>query len=97
MLLVQSDGFANSLLNGHPYLIFAAFDQNGFRGTAVQLYRDYEGEEDIDLKDLFFPNQERELYAYVLNRDGTEVVDVSGTTSTAFSDGLGVIQLITCL
>jgi len=83
--ILPSSGFDNSLLNGHPYLLFAGFDNTGFRGTAAQLYRDYVGEDDIDLKHLFAPNEKRELYAYVLNVDGTEVVDVSNTTSTTFS------------
>jgi len=83
--ILPSSGFDNSLINGHPYLLFAGFDNTGFRGTAAQLYRDYEGEDDIDLKQLFSPNEKRELYAYVLNVDGTEVVDVSNTTSTTFS------------
>ena len=85
--LILSAGFDNenhTALNGHPYLLFAGFDNTGFRGTAAQLYRD-EGDDDIDLKQLFTPNEKRELYAYVLNVDGTEVVDVSNTTSTTFS------------
>jgi len=84
--ILPSTGFDNSLLNGHPYMLFAGFDNNGFRGSATQLYRDYKGE-DKDLLDLFYPNEERGLYAFVLNEDGSTVEDDSNTTSTIFSDG----------
>ena len=83
--ILPSTGFDNSLLNGHPYMLFAGFDNNGFRGSATQLYRDYKGE-DKDLLNLFYPNEERGLYAFVLNEDGSTVEDDSNTTSTIFSD-----------
>ena len=82
--ILPSTGFNNSILNGYPYMLFAGFDQNGFRGTAAQIYRDYRGEEK-DMRDFFFPNEERGLYAFVLNEDGSTVEDDSNTTSTAFS------------
>jgi hypothetical protein len=83
--ILLTTGFDNSLLNGYPYMLFAGFDNKGFRGSAAQIYRDYRGE-DKDMRDFFFPNEERGLYAYVLNEDGSTVEDVSNTTSTIFSD-----------
>jgi len=82
--ILITTGFNNSILNGYPYMLFAGFDQNGFRGTAAQIYRDYRGE-DKDLRDFFYPNEERGLFAFVLNEDGSTVEDDSNTTSTTFS------------
>jgi len=78
-------GLDDGTLNGYPYMIFAGFGPNGYEGVALQIYREYST--GTALKDFFYPNQNRELYAYVLNEDGSEVVDTSGTTSTIYSDG----------
>jgi len=82
--LATSDGFSNSSLNGYPYMAFAGFGPNGFEGMAAMMYRDYAS---AALRDFFAPNQNRNLYCYVLNSDGSEVTDVSGNTSTIYSDG----------
>jgi hypothetical protein len=82
--LTKSDGFVNTTLNGYPYMVMAGFGPNGFSGTAAMMYRDYTT---AALKDFFYPNQDRNLYTFVLDADGTEIVDTSGTTSTIFSDG----------
>jgi hypothetical protein len=83
--LATSDGFVNTTLNGYPYMVMAGFGPNGFAGTAAMMYRDYTTA--TALKDFFYPNQDRNLYTFVLNANGTEIADTSGTTSTIFSDG----------
>jgi hypothetical protein len=82
--LATSGGFVNTTLNGYPYMVMAGFGPNGFAGTAAMMYRDYTTA--TALKDLFYPNQDRNLYTFVLNANGTEIADTSGTTSTIFSD-----------
>jgi hypothetical protein len=79
-----SEGMDNSTMDGYPYMIFAGFGPNGFAGTAVMAYRDYGS--GTALKNLFSPYQNRNLYCYVLNKDGTDVTDVSGNTSTGYSN-----------
>ena len=79
-----SEGMDNSTMDGYPYMIFAGFGPNGFAGTAVMCYRDYGS--GTALKNLFSPYQNRNLYCYVLNKDGTDVTDVAGNTSTIYSD-----------
>ena len=79
-----TEGMDNSAMDGFPYMIFAGFGPNGFEGTAVMAYRDYGS--GTALKNFFSPNQNRNLYCYVLNKDGTDVTDVSGNTSTIYSD-----------
>jgi hypothetical protein len=79
-----TEGMDNSALDGYPYMIFAGFGPNGFEGTAIMAYRDYGS--GTALKNFFSPNQNRNLYCYVLNKDGSEVTDVSGSTSTIYSD-----------
>jgi hypothetical protein len=78
-------GLDNGTLNGYPYMIFAGFGPNGYEGVALQIYRDYSN--GTALKNFFSPNQNRNIYGYVLNKDGSEVVDDSGNTSTIYSDG----------
>lgn len=80
-----SDGFSNSTLNGYPYLAYAGFNANTFYGTAVAMYRDYTSATTL-LKNLWYPNQDRELYTHVRNANGTTVEDTSGNTSTIYSD-----------
>jgi hypothetical protein len=82
--LAVSDGMDNSTLNGYPYMLFAGFNNNGYQGVAAMMYRDYSS---AALRDFFAPNQNRNLYAYVLNANGSEVTDASGGTSTIYSDG----------
>ena len=79
-----TEGMDNSTMDGFPYMIFAGFGPNGFTGTAIMAYRDYGS--GTSLKNFFSPNQNRNLYCYVLNKDGTDVTDVSGNTSTIYSD-----------
>jgi len=79
-----TSGLDNGTLNGYPYMIFAGFGPNGYEGVALQIYRDYST--GTALKNFFSPNQNRNLYGYVLNADGSEVVDDSGNTSTIYSD-----------
>ena len=80
-----SGGFTNSTLNGYPYLAYAGFNANTFYGTAVAMYRDYTSATTL-LKNLWYPNQDRELYTHVRNANGTTVEDTSGNTSTIYSD-----------
>ena len=80
-----SGGFSTSALNGYPYLAYAGFNANTFYGTAVAMYRDYTSSSTL-LKNLWYPNQDRELYTHVRNTNGTTVEDTSGNTSTIYSD-----------
>ena len=82
--LENSDGFSTGALNGYPYMGVAGFSSNGFEGMAAMMYRDYSS---ASLRDFFAPNQNRNLYCYVLNANGSEVIDTSGNTSTIYSDG----------
>lgn len=82
--LAVSDGLDNNGQNGFPYMLFAGFNSNGYQGVAAMMYRDYGA--NTSLKNLFSPNQDRNLYGYVLNANGSEVTDVTGNTSTIFSD-----------
>ena len=79
-----SDGMPNSTLDGYPYMIFAGYDGSNYRGIAFMAYRDYSSP--TPLKNFFYPNQNRNLYCYVLNADGSVVEDVSGNTSTEYSN-----------
>ena len=83
--LELTEGMDDSAMDGFPYMIFAGFGPNGFDGTAVMAYRDYGS--GTALKKFFSPNQNRNLYTYVLNADGTDATDTSGNTSTIYSDG----------
>lgn len=89
--LALSAGFSDSGLNDMPYLGFVGFARGRFYGSGVMLYEDYSTRTDIELRDLFSPNQYRNLDAYVLNANGTYVRyndgTGSGTTRTIFSDG----------
>ena len=82
--LILSDGFDNANLNGYPFLAYAGFVNDTFYGTAVSFYTDYTSE--TPLKNLFTPNQNRNLYNYVLNANGSVVENDSSGTSTIFSD-----------
>lgn len=80
-----SGGFSNSTLNGFPYLAYAGFNASTFYGTAVAMYWQYTSATTL-LKNLWYPNQDRELYTHVRNANGTTVEDTSGNTSTIYSD-----------
>ena len=80
-----SDGMPNATLDGYPYMIFAGYDGSNYRGIAFMAYRDYTTP--TPLKDFWYPMNDRNLYCYVLNSDGSTVEDVSGSTSTYYSDG----------
>lgn len=82
--LKNSDGFGNNTLNGYPYMLFAGFGPSGYEGVAAMMYRDYSS---ASLRNFFSPNQNRNLYNFVLNRNGSTVTDTSGGTSTIYSDG----------
>ena len=84
--LELTDGFSNSTLDGYPYMGFVMFNSSGPYGVAIMIFRDYTSNTTL-LKNLWYPNQDRELYTYVLNSDGSTVIDTSGNTSTIFSDG----------
>jgi hypothetical protein len=79
----NSSGFSNNTLNGYPYMLFAGYSPSGYAGVACMMFRDYTS---AALQDFFSPNQSRNLYAFVLNSDGSTVEDVSGSTSTIYSD-----------
>lgn len=82
--LEVSNGFTNNTLNGFPYICMAGFDNNQFYGTIAMMYRDYGT--GTQLKNLWSPNQFRNLYAYVLNADGSDIEYTSTASSTIFSD-----------
>ena len=79
-----TNGMPNSTMDGYPYMLFAGYDGSNYRGIACSIYRDYSSP--TPLKSFFYPNQDRNLYCYVLNADGSTVEDVSGGTSTYYSD-----------
>ena len=85
-------------LNGHPYLGFVAFRNDGsYIGAAVMAYTDYGS--GTALRNLFYPNQFRSLAAVSLNKKSSDVTrddivsngdlrfTTSPFTSTVFSDG----------
>ena len=84
--LELSAGFSNNTLNGFPYMGFVMFNSSGPYGVAIMMYHDYTSSTTL-LKNLWYPNQDRELYTYVLNANGSTVIDTSGNTSTIYSDG----------
>ena len=84
--LELTSGFSNNTLNGYPYMGFVMFNSSGPYGVAIMIYRDYTSSTTL-LKNLWYPNQERELYTYVLNANNSTVIDTSGNTSTIYSDG----------
>ena len=83
-----SGGFSTSALNGYPYLCYAGFDNGAFQGTAVMMYRDYTSSTTL-LKNLFYPNQDRNLFTHLRYSGGgvLENSSTSPTTSTIYSDG----------
>lgn len=83
--LELSSGFSNSTLNGYPYMGFVMFNSSGPYGVAIMLFRDYTSSTTL-LKNLWYPNTDRELYTYVLNANNSTVIDTSGNTSTIYSD-----------
>lgn len=89
--LEPSGGFGDNSMNGQPYLGFIGFARGKFYGSGVMLYEDYAGSTTTELRDFFYPNQYRNLDAYVLNADGTYRSYNDGTgvgsTQTIFSDG----------
>ena len=80
-----SQGMSNSTFDGYPYMLFAGYDGSNYRGIAAMFYRDYTSP--TPLKSFWYPQQDRNLYCFVLNADGSTVEDVSGSTSTYYSDG----------
>lgn len=83
--LEVSGGFSNNTLNGFPYICMAGFANGQFYGTIAMMYRDYGT--GTQLKNLWSPNQFRNLYAYVLNSNGTSKEYTSTASRTIFSDG----------
>ena len=85
--LELTTGFSNSTLNGYPYMGFVMFNSSGPYGVAIMIFRDYTSTTTL-LKNLFYPETDRELYTYVLNANNSVVTDTSGNTSTIISDGM---------
>jgi hypothetical protein len=79
-----SSGFTSTALNHYAWYAFAAYDGSTFKGFGVMLYRGYQ--EGTSIKDLFYPVQNRPLYTYVLNADGTSHSSTNWRTGTHFSD-----------
>ena len=86
-VLQNSTGFNNIILNDHPFMVLALFDENGLVGIASMLFKDNITQ---TLKGFFFPgkgqNDGHNLYTYVLNADGTEIFDTTGTTKWNFAN-----------
>jgi hypothetical protein len=70
-------------LNGYPYIGFVAFEGSNYLGSGILIYRDYDNT--ASLKDLWFPNQYRNLFVYILNEDGSVVESVDTSTRTIYS------------
>lgn len=83
--LENSSGFSNDTLNGYPFMVFAGFGPNGYAGIAMMAYRDFSS---AALRD-FFDEQNKQLYTFVLNQDGSTVEDTNGNTGTSYSDNQG--------
>jgi hypothetical protein len=85
--LALSSGFSNSTLNNIPYLGFIGFADGQFYGSGVMLYRQYIADKNKELSDLFYLNQARSLYGYILNANDSDIEYTSQNTNTIFSDG----------
>jgi hypothetical protein len=70
-------------LNGYPYIGFVAFEGSNYLGSGILIYRDYDNT--AKLKDLWFPNQYRNLFVYILNKNGSVVESVNTSTRTVYS------------
>ena len=83
-----SSGFPSGGVNGYPGMLFACFVDNTYKGIAYQSYTSHSGDTTYTggtkkLKDLFYPNVNRNCHLYVINANGTVV---NGTGSTIYSD-----------
>lgn len=79
-------GFSKNI-NDYAWYGFAAYDGNNFKGFGVMLFRGYQS--GTSVKNFFYPVQNRPLYTYVLNADGTSIESDSTDTGTYFSDNAG--------
>ena len=81
--LALSAGYGASV-DGFPYIGMSGFAEGQYYGTLLIMYTEYGA--GTELKNLWSPNQQRSLNAFLLNPDGsTQVFDAAGS-STIFSD-----------
>ena len=85
--LKNSTGFSNNLLNDRPFMILALFDINGFKGFICMIFR---SRTSALVRDYFYPtkpsNTGHDIYAFILNANGTEIVNTSSSTRWNFSN-----------
>jgi hypothetical protein len=85
--LKNSTGFSNNLLNDRPFMILALFDINGFKGFICMIFR---SRTSALVRDYFYPtkpsNTGHDIYAFILNANGTELVNTSSSTKWNFSN-----------
>jgi len=77
----------NATFDGYPYIGMIMFTSSGCLGVSYQVYWQYTSSTTL-LKNLWYPQQDRELYTYVYNANASTVTDTTGNTSTIFSDGM---------
>lgn len=83
--LEVTQDFDTADLNGYPYIGFVAFEDSNYLGSGILIYRDYDNT--ATLKNLWSPQQYRNLFVYILNEDGSVVESVNTSTRTIYSDG----------
>lgn len=86
-LELTSGSQPSAVFDGHPYIGMIMLSSTGCLGVSFQVYWQYTSTTTL-LKNLWYPEQDRELYTYVYNANGSTVTDTSGNTSTIFSDGM---------
>ena len=85
--LQNSTGFSNNLLNDRPFMIIALFDSNGLKGFICMIFR---SRTSALVRDYFYPakgrNNGHDIYAFILNANGTELVNTGSSTRWNFTN-----------
>ena len=85
--LKKSTGFSNNLLNDRPFMIIALFDSNGLKGFICMIFR---SRTSALVRDYFYPAKSsrsgHNVYAFILNANGTELVNTGSSTRWNFSN-----------
>lgn len=81
--LALTSGYG-SITDGCPYIGFAGFANGSYLGILLTAYTGYGS--GTELKDLFYPNQYRNLEAFYLQPDGTKNSFTTASSTTIFSN-----------
>lgn len=81
--LALTSGYG-SITDNCPYIGFAGFANGSYLGILLTAYTQYGS--GTELKDLFYPNQNRNLEAFYLQPNGTETSFTTANSLTIFSD-----------